>query len=119
MDHLITTVPDKLFVWDSDGTYISYCYLHPNVKHFVGPDRFLNKRVREVLPVNMADRLVSAIRAVIETQRCQICHLELPLNGLPYRQVVRLFPNGDRVLGLVHDYPLQPSSPASESGCPV
>ena len=106
MAHLITTVPDKLFLWDPEGTYLSYYYLHPKLKHFVGPHGYLNKNVRDVLPEEMADRLGSAIRAAFESQQSQICHLELPLEGLPHRQVVRLVPKGDRVLGMVHDYPV-------------
>lgn len=106
VEHLITTVPDKLFLWDSEGQYVCHYYLHPNLNHYVGPQGFLKKNVRDVLPKEMADRIIPAIRACFETQQCQICHLELPLNGLPYRQIVRLFPNGDRVLGMVHDYPL-------------
>ena len=107
MEHLITTVPDKLFLWDADGKYLSHHYLRPNLKHFVGSQAFLNKNVRDVLPKNIAEHIVSALRTAFKTQQCQICHIELPLDGIPHRQVVRLFPSGDRILGMVHDIPLE------------
>lgn len=105
MDHTLSTPPDKIFLWDSEGTYVSYYYLQANPKHFVGPQGFLNKPIREVLPGEMADRLMAALEACLRSQCAQICHLELPLDGQPFRQLVRLTPYADRVLGLVYDYP--------------
>ena len=104
--HLITKVPDKLFFWDREGYYLAHHYLHPNLKHFVGPPGFLHKHVCEVLPPEIGEGLLLTIKEAFRTLQGQSYHFELPLEGIPYRQFVRLLPQDGYILGLVYDSPV-------------
>ena len=100
---LITQVPDKVFLWDRNGIYLSHFYRNQNLRHFRGPRGFLNKHIFDVLPNEIATGLLQTIQLAFTTGQTQTHFFELPLEGIPYQQSVRLFPYGDRVLGVVYD----------------
>ena len=61
---LINAIPDLLFRYDRTGTFLSY-YAKPGIETYVPPERFLGKRVREVLPAEAAAAVERAIDAVL------------------------------------------------------
>ncbi|MCA9471608.1 MAG: PAS domain-containing protein [Nitrospirales bacterium] len=105
MNHWLTKVPDKIFLWDIDGIYIGYYYLQSQSKHFVGPSGFLGKSIQEVLPTEAAHTVKECLTLALKTKQTQIAEIHLPLDGLPYTQIIRFVPYEDRVLGLVNDHP--------------
>ena len=103
MNHWITQVPDKIFLWDIDSIYIGYYYLQGQSKHFVGPTGFLGKSIQEVLPTDAAHIVKECLLLAVKTKQTQIGEIHLPLEGLPHTQTIRFIPYENRVLGLVND----------------
>ncbi len=105
MNHWITKVPDKIFLWDIDGIYRGFYYLHGQSKHFVGPCGFLGKHIQEVLPPETADTVRECLTLTLKTKQTQIGEIHLPLEELSHTQTIRFVPYEDKVLGLVNDDP--------------
>ncbi len=105
MNHWITKVPDKIFLWDPHGTYIGYYYSHTDAKHYVGPQGFLGKHITDVLPVEDAAVVMECLSLAIESKQTQTGETHLILDGIPHTQTIQFVPYEDRVLGLVNDVP--------------
>ena len=105
-EHWITDLPDKIFLWNVQGIYVGYYFPNTQNKHFVGPQQFMDKHILEVLPQEVGGCIWDAVRLAIETKGMQTRTIQLPLEGIPHRVVVRLVPSEDKVLGIVNDYPL-------------
>ena len=102
----ITDLPDKVFLWDTEGIYVGYYYPNPQNKHFVGPEQFMGRHILEVLPQEVGESIWDAVRIALESKGMQTRTILLSLEGIPHRVVVRLVPSEEKVLGLVNDYPL-------------
>ena len=60
----MNAIPDLLFVLDRDGVYLDY---HAADLHqlLVPPDQFLGKKIDEVMPSQIAERLMASLARVL------------------------------------------------------
>src|SRR5262245_6714782 len=56
---ILAAVPDLMFLQDADGTYLEY-YARDHKHLYVSPERFLGKKMREIMPGELAQRFKDA-----------------------------------------------------------
>ncbi|MBD3558668.1 PAS domain S-box protein, partial [Planktothrix sp. FACHB-1355] len=91
MEAIFQVLPDLYFRVDADGTYLDY---HAGQKQdlYVPPTQFISKKVSEVLPPNVSDRICSAIHQVLQTGELVILEFSLSMaNGEQWYET-RLLP---------------------------
>lgn len=90
----LRAVPDMLFVTDGAGRVIDYSAPRPEWLA-VPPEEFLGRSVREILPGNLAERMIAVIRQALGTQRMQTIEYRLPVHGVELDFEARLTPHGE------------------------
>ena len=79
---IINTIPDLLFQFDRDGKFIDYKSKEES-DLILPPSKFLNKRIEEVLPEELALKTRHYINKAFETNELQVFEYELEgKNGL-------------------------------------
>lgn len=68
---LLNALPDLLFVFDREGRYLEY-HTDSNEKLVLPPESFLNKKVVDVMPIELANRTMEYITKVFETGKIQL-----------------------------------------------
>ena len=99
-------LPDKVFLWNEQGTYVGYYFPNHQNKHFVGPQRFMGRHILEVLPEAIGECIWEAVRLAFDSKGIQTRTIELRLEGVPHKVEVKLIPSEGKVLGLANDYRL-------------
>jgi len=97
--------PEKVFVWDREGTYVDCQFPNPLFDHFLGGSTLLGKRVTEVLPPEAAGQVLKGIQRVLAQREPSQLWIRLLRNGVCYQICLRLFPSGQLVVGWVNDFP--------------
>src|SRR5690606_27172323 len=90
---LLTAHPDMLFEFDAEGTYIAY-HSEPNELLAAEVEEMLGRNVREVLPADAAEAVLTAIACVKETGYVQTTVYTLPLNEALHHFEARVAPLG-------------------------
>lgn len=67
---LLSTIPDAIFRMDDRGVYLSYS-APPETRLILPPEKFLGKKVTEVLDANLAGKCMNAIGAALATGQMQ------------------------------------------------
>ena len=99
----IRAIPDLVFLNSRDGEYLSVHAPDPALLA-APPDTILHRKIHELLPADLADRCLAAIRAALDSRTLQKVAYELPLDGETRRFEARIAPcTPDTVLTIVRD----------------
>ncbi len=100
---LLNAIPDLMFVLRHDGVVVDYKADDPT-ELYRPPEEFLGRRVDEVLPEEVARRLLAGIDAVVMTGRVQTIEYALVKKGRERAYEARLvLADNDEILALVRD----------------
>ena len=100
---LLRAVPDLIFVMSPEGVYLDVYAPVPSML-FVPPEQLLGKRVRDVLPPDVAALVESALRAALETGERQRIEYALPVpEGTLSFEAEVIADAPDRLLAFIRD----------------
>jgi len=72
---LLNALPDLLFVFDGDGTFLDY---HSNnASLFASPEQFIGKTVTQMLPADLAAQAMKYIKRALQTGEQQIYEYQI------------------------------------------
>jgi signal transduction histidine kinase len=99
---ILRAVPDLMFVFDRNGTYLDYHARNPALL-FAPPEVFLGRTILEVMPMPLAQRFMDAIAQVHGASEPVIVEYELALDELRHFEVRILPVDQSRVLAIVRE----------------
>jgi signal transduction histidine kinase len=100
---ILRAIPDLMFVLAKDGTYLDY-YARDSADLYVPPERFLGKRIRDVMPPELADIFMDALRRAEQSVEPIVIEYTLPIQGILRYYESRLISDGhDRIVTIVRD----------------
>ena len=100
---VLAAIPDTFFRLSKDGYYLDYEQGH-DAAAIIPADHCAGKHISEVLPPEIADRIVEQMHVVLETHDIRSVDYELIRFGAVQHFEARLVATGDtEVLGLVRD----------------
>jgi PAS domain S-box-containing protein len=100
---ILNALPDLMFVYYRDGTYLDYHAIDPDVL-YAPPEQFLGKKIQDILPAEAASAILALIEQAINTGEMQLHEYRLPFAGQPRDFEARIVPYGqDRILSIVRD----------------
>jgi diguanylate cyclase (GGDEF)-like protein len=100
---VLAAIPDTFFRLNKDGFYLDYEQGHDAAAAFP-TEHCVGKHITEVLPREIADRLLEQMQCVLDTQHIRSVDYELIRFGVVQHFEARLVATGaEEVLGLVRD----------------
>ncbi|MDD4575762.1 MAG: ATP-binding protein, partial [Bacteroidales bacterium] len=106
--NILNSLQDLIFIFNDKGYYIDY--LQPdNINLLKRPEEFIGKHVSEILPKEIADTQMKAIRNLKKTDKVQVFDYMVPIGGVNSwftAQISRLKGSAfqqDLYLGVVRD----------------
>ncbi|MES2900619.1 MAG: EAL domain-containing protein [Pseudomonadota bacterium] len=100
---VLAAIPDTFFRLSKEGYYLDYEQGH-DASAQIPTDRCVGKHITEVLPREIADRLIEQMHVVLDTQHIRSVDYELVRFGIVQHFEARLVATGaNEVLGLVRD----------------
>ncbi len=77
---LLEAIPDLIFEFSADGTFLKS--IQPFVKNLLmPPDQFIGRNVRDVMPSDIAEKTIFAVRNAINNGKLESFEYQLQLNG--------------------------------------
>lgn len=76
---ILTAIPDLIFVMNGEGVFLDF-KSGTTLDLYTGPENFSNKNVREVLPTEVASRIIDAIRLVLKANKAETIEYDLNIN---------------------------------------
>lgn len=100
---VLNVLPDILFIFDKDGHFLEY-HTDSHQKLILSPEEFLNKKVDEVLPPELANLTMMKIREIFKTGKIQLFDyvIDMP-EGKNYFDVRMVKATDDTVLTIVRN----------------
>jgi PAS domain S-box-containing protein len=77
---LISAIPDTIFINKRDGEYLSAHMPDPGIL-LVPPEKFIGRRVSEVLPQPLADQLLKSLNDALDSGKVQELTYSLTIHG--------------------------------------
>jgi two-component system cell cycle sensor histidine kinase/response regulator CckA len=77
---ILSALPDLLFQIKKDGTVISYYVAKKDILS-VKPEDFMNKNVKDVLPISLASQCIESIKRAIRTKETVSFEYQVPVKG--------------------------------------
>jgi signal transduction histidine kinase len=99
---ILRAIPDLMFVIRRDGTYVDF-HARDRAALFVPPDRFLGKKVRDVMPPALATTLMDALERAYMADEPVVVEYELDMDGLRYFEARLVYADPNHVLSIVRD----------------
>lgn len=100
---ILTAIPDMLFLYDRHGVQLDFIPSR-DWNSVVPPEQFLGKPVTEVLPLPVAQLIVSAIQRALETDEMQLIEYQLDSDGCLHDYEARIVAVADsKALAIVRD----------------
>jgi PAS domain S-box-containing protein len=100
---ILRALPDLMFLQTKEGVYVDY-YARDRKDLLVPPESFLGKNVREVMPGDLADRLMECVAGLDGNDETQVLEYSLPIADEERHFEARLVSaEGDKVLSIVRD----------------
>ena len=100
---ILRAFPDAMFLQDKNGVYLDYFSRDPHTL-LVPPQEFLGKSVREVLPVELADRVMAVLGQIRNGDEPKILEYSLQIQNEERHFEARLVSaEGGRVLSVIRD----------------
>ena len=99
---VLDAIPDLMFQFDAEGAIIAYEGARENL--YRGPEEFMGKTVREVMPEDLAELTLAHIERALNTGEVQRYEYELPIQGKQRWFEARLAAaDADSVVAIVRD----------------
>ncbi len=99
---ILQALPDLLFMMDGNGTLLAYQGRRDQL--LMNPEDFLGRRIAEVLPLEVAERIQLAIAEVLASGEMRSVEYSLNIQGEPLDFEARVAQSGERqVLAVVRD----------------
>ena len=100
---ILRAIPDVMFLQDKDGVYLDY-YTRDPKGLLVPPHEFLGKSASEILPRELAERVLDVISKLGEGGEPQVLEYSLPIGNEERLYEARLVSaEGNHVLSMVRD----------------
>jgi PAS domain S-box-containing protein len=100
---ILRALPDLMFLQTKDGVYLDY-YARDQKDLLVPPESFLGKNIREVMPGDLADRIMECVARLDGTVDTQVLEYSLPIADEERHFEARLVSaEGGNVLSIVRD----------------
>jgi len=100
---LLQVLPDLIFVLNAEGVFLDYHTPDPDLL-LVPPREFLGKHFRTILPPEIAEKLDSALRRILETGGFQSFEYPLTISGKRHYFEARLVGYGrEKILAIIRD----------------
>ena len=100
---ILRAIPDAMFLQTNEGVFVDYYTRDPQFL-LVSPEEFLGKNVNEVLPPELAGRILGAIKEVNQGYEPQVLEYCLPINNEErYFEARLVSAEGIHVLTMVRD----------------
>ncbi|MFH1435669.1 MAG: PAS domain S-box protein [Pseudomonadota bacterium] len=77
---LLSAIPDLMFQLDKDGVFLSY-KASKKEELYVSPEEFLGKKAGDVLPPDLAGRLMDSMAKALKSDEVQLLEYRLPISG--------------------------------------
>lgn len=107
IEAIIRAIPDMIFVVERDGTYLDFMPAEGQ-EPLVPPSEFLGRTVPDVLPAELARRIMDLIEATLDSGKTQSLEYELDTSNGRLQYECRIVVVGDdRVLAIVRDITAQ------------
>ncbi|MGB8657319.1 MAG: PAS domain S-box protein [Candidatus Zixiibacteriota bacterium] len=99
---LLAAIPDLMFRLTKDGTFVDYRGAGNEL--LMPPEKFLGRKVHEVLPKAIAEQTIQSIEQALQTGETQLFEYSLPIGDDVRHYETRLVVSGeDEVLSIVRD----------------
>lgn len=79
---MLTSIPDMLFRLSADGTFLDY-YAVRQEDMAIPPERFLGRRIVEVMPAELAPAMMQRLADAMRTGQVQTDEHLMPVRGVP------------------------------------
>jgi PAS domain S-box-containing protein len=100
---ILRAFPDVMFLQDKNGVYLDYFSREPHAL-LIPPQSFLGKSAREVLPRELADRVMAMFDQIRDGDEPQVLEYSLPIqNEVRHYEARLVSAEGQRVLSVVRD----------------
>jgi signal transduction histidine kinase len=100
---LLSANPDMVFLMSNEGVYLDY-HVRDASDLLVGPEMFLGKHVREVLPPHLAEEVIRCLAKSASNDGPQILEYSLQISNEERHYEARLIGmEGDKTLTIVRD----------------
>ena len=100
---LLEAMPDMLFIQDLEGTYVD-CFCADPGKLLFPPEQFIGKRMKDVLPEHVYERIDKAHMRAMKSGQLQITEYELNMpDGLCFYEARVVLLNQHGILTIVRD----------------
>lgn len=100
---IINTIPDIMFQFNREGKFIDYKVKEENLL-FIKPSVFLNKKIEDVLPREIAESTRHYLEKAFETRELQVFEYEMMMDGTDHVYEARLAVCGENeVLAIIRD----------------
>jgi PAS domain S-box-containing protein len=100
---ILNAIPDIMFVLGRDGTFLDYQTTNPN-SLFISPEQFLNGKIQDVLPEEIASKSLDLIEQAIATGKMQVFEYQMPNADQNLYFEARIMPySNDKVFSIIRD----------------
>ena len=99
---ILRALPDLMFVLRRDGTYLDY-HARDRSELFVPPEQFLGKTMREVMPPELADRLMRALERAFVVHDTVVAEYSLMMGAMKHFEARIVSIDDERALTIVRD----------------
>lgn len=100
---VLDAVPDMMFQISKDGTYLDFIPAK-GVAPLLLPKEFLGKKLTDLLPKNLSERVMASIKCALKTGQPQTLEYQIIQNSEPHDYESRMVVNGpDKVLAIVRE----------------
>ena len=98
---LLNAIPDLMFRMSRDGTYLDFKGDRDDLA--VPPEELIGSNARDILPADVAERLLEGIAQALDTGEVATGDYELALNGVQRTFEARFVRDGDEAVLIVRD----------------
>jgi PAS domain S-box-containing protein len=108
LDAVFEALPDIIFRMDRDGLILEY-HAHPTAELYIPPEAFLGKNVKDLMPPDVVQAFMSAIRDAFEQHSLVSFEYSLPMTGRQayYECRTVAIEATDQVITLIREITLQ------------
>ena len=76
---LLSAIPDLMFQLDRNGAFLSY--KAPKEDLYISPEEFLGKKATDVLPPDIAEKIMDSMARALQSDEVQLFEYRLPVGG--------------------------------------
>jgi len=99
---LLDAAPDLMFRFDREGTYLDFNG-HPE-DLITSPERLLGSRAHDILPEDVADKIVNGVREAIDTGRLVTGDYRVEIDGVQRDFEARIVKDGEEAILIAREF---------------